>query len=68
MSIFLTLTISSYGSFSEYILHNPLKEKGRHIEASYIKDHSLNKTQSSKINDFNNEISLTQSTYAKASK
>ncbi|MBD8048402.1 SpoIVB peptidase [Clostridium faecium] len=67
MSIFLTLTISSYGSFSEYILHNPLKEKGRHIEASYIKDHSLNKTQSSKINDFNNEISLTQSTYAKAS-
>lgn len=67
MSIFLTLTISSYGSFSEYILHNPLKEKCRHIEASYIKDHSLNKTQSSKINDFNNEISLTQSTYAKAS-
>lgn len=67
MSIFLSLTISSYGSLTEHIYHNPSKEKNRHIEATYIKDHNLGKLQSKSINDFNNEISLTQSTYAKTS-
>ncbi|WP_461613354.1 SpoIVB peptidase [Clostridium sp. Marseille-QA1073] len=68
ISIFLSLTISNYSSFNEYIIHNPLKEENRHIEASYTKDHDLNNIQSSNINDFsNNDILLTQSTYAKTS-
>ncbi|ARC85221.1 stage IV sporulation protein B [Clostridium argentinense CDC 2741] len=68
ISIFLSLTISNYSSFNEYIFHNPLKEENRHIEAAYIKDHGLNNIPSSSINDSsNNDILLTQSTYAKTS-
>ncbi len=67
-SIFLSLTISNYSSFNEYIFHNTLKEENRHIEASYIKDHDLNNIRSGNTNDFSNsDILLTQSTYAKTS-